>query len=288
MSRISAVFEKLAGEGAGAYIPYICAGDPDNGFTVSLASKLFDAGADILELGIPFSDPVADGPVIQGAMGRSLQNGFRVSETFGIVESLRRGGHKQPIVLMTYSNPVLRMGLSGFCSRAASSGADAILMVDMPLEESRELDSRAEENGLDVIRLVAPSTTDARLSELVSSASGFMYAVSAAGVTGARASLPESAATLLRRVVRASPVPVVLGFGISAPEHAREALRAGASGVVEGSAIASIYAPLLADRTRAVQRTVEHAATMKTATRAMTYHQPVTASVTHDANGDRP
>ena len=266
MSRIAATFERLAGEGAGAYIPYVCAGDPDRDFTVSLAGALLDAGADIIELGVPFSDPVADGPVIQGAMGRSLHNGFRVSETFGVVDSIRRAGHDQPIVLMTYSNPVLRMGLSGFCSRAAEAGADAVLMVDMPIEESGGLDAQAKANGLDVIRLVAPSTTDARLAELVSRGSGFVYAVSASGVTGARASLAQSATSLIRRAVRVSSVPVVLGFGISAPNHVMEALAAGARGVVEGSAIVSSYAPLLDDRARALGAVAEHAASMKMAT----------------------
>ncbi len=266
MSRISGVFERLSEKGAGAYIPYVCAGDPDREFTVSLATRLLDAGADILELGIPFSDPVADGPVIQGAMNRSLQAGFKVAETFGIVESLRQRGYGQPIVLMTYANPVLRVGLKDFCSKASRSGADAILMVDMPLEESRELDSQAQAHGLDIIRLVAPSTTDARLGEIVSRGSGFIYAVSAAGVTGARTNLPGSATSLLRRVALASPVPVVLGFGISAPEHVREALRAGARGVVEGSALVSAYAPLLADRGRALEEAAKHAVAMKAAT----------------------
>ena len=208
MSRVEGVFERLARERAGAYIPYVCAGDPDRDFTVSLATELLGAGADILELGIPFSDPVADGPVIQGAMQRSLENGFRVSDVFGIVESIRREGFEQPIVLMTYTNPVMRMGLSDFCSRAARSGADAILMVDMPLEESHELDAQAKGHGLDMIRLVSPSTTDGRIGEIVSRGSGFIYAVSVAGVTGARTSLSESARTLLQRVVPKSSLPV--------------------------------------------------------------------------------
>lgn len=268
MSRISGVFERLAAEGAAAYIPYVCAGDPDNDFTVSLVCELIEAGADIIELGIPFSDPVADGPVIQGAMNRALTNGFKVSEIFEIVESIRREGYEQPIVLMTYSNPVLRKGISEFCSKAAASGADAILMVDMPLEESHELDSQAKALGLDIIRLVAPSTTDARLAELVSRGSGFMYAVSASGVTGARTSLPDSAKTLLGRVVPASTLPVVLGFGISTPEHVKEAMDAGARGAVEGSALVSVYAPLLEDRVRAVDEAAAHAKMMKDASRS--------------------
>ncbi len=221
MSRISDVFAGLSKGGEGAYIPYICAGDPDKDFTVSLAGELLKAGADMIELGIPFSDPVADGPVIQGAMSRSLEGGFKVPGTFEIVEAIRRKGFEQPIVLMTYSNPVLRMGLDRFCANASKSGADAVLLVDMPLEESSQLDAQAGKRGLDVIRMVAPSTTDERLAEIVSRGSGFVYAVSDSGVTGARASISESAKSLLSRAVRVSDLPVVLGFGISAPE-ARE------------------------------------------------------------------
>ena len=266
MSRIKGTFDRLAKERMGAYIPYICAGDPDADFTESLATTLLDSGADILELGIPFSDPVADGPVIQGAMGRSLSGGFRVAQIFDVVEAVRKKGYQQPIVLMTYSNPVLRMGVQAFCSRAAGSGADGILMVDMPIEESEELDRASKEHGLDVIRLVAPSTTDARMREIASRGSGFLYAVSAAGVTGARASLSTSAISLLRRAVPMSPLPVALGFGISSPGHVREALAAGARGVVEGSALVSAYAPSLGDKAQALESVGRHAVEMKAAT----------------------
>jgi tryptophan synthase alpha chain len=265
MSRIAEAFQRLSEEGSGAYIPYVCAGDPDKEFTLSLATRLLDSGADILELGVPFSDPVADGPVIQDAMQRSLQNSFRVAEVFEIVESIRRMGYSQPVVLMTYCNPVLRMGIADFCSRAARSGADAILMVDMPLEESEALDSHAKENALDVIRLVSPSTTDARIDELVSRGSGFLYAVSVSGVTGARASLPESARLLLGRLSRVKSLPVVLGFGISSPDHVRQAIAAGARGVVEGSAIVSLYGSLLNECESALEAVAQHASAMKTA-----------------------
>jgi len=266
MSRIKGTFERLAKENAGAYIPYICAGDPDAEFTVSLATRLLDSGADILELGIPFSDPVADGPVIQGAMNSSLGGGFRVAQIFDVVEAVRKNGYQQPIVLMTYSNPVLRMGVQSFCSRAAGSGVDGMLAVDMPIEESGELDRASKEHGLDVIRLVAPSTTDARLREIASRGSGFLYAVSAAGVTGARASLSGSAVSLLKRTVPMSPLPVALGFGISSPGHVREAMAAGARGVVEGSALVSTYAPSLGTKVQALESVAEHAVRMKAAT----------------------
>ena len=240
MSRISTRFASLSKDGSGAYIPYVCAGDPDSGFTVELIERLCASGADIVELGIPFSDPLADGPVIQAAMKRSLEGGYRVRQTFDIVSQLRARGVEQPIVLMTYVNPVLRMGEDKFCGAASRAGADGILPVDLPPEESKPLERQCMENGLDLIRLVAPSTSDHRMEEVISRSSGFVYAVSVSGVTGARNRLPESAVELLRRVAPRSRLPVALGFGISKPEHVREAIAAGAAGVVEGSALLSL------------------------------------------------
>ncbi len=163
MSGISSAFKSLAGAESGAYIPYVCAGDPDSEFTLDLVNRLCKAGADIIELGLPFSDPVADGPVIQGAMSRSLSAGFKVARIFDTVAAVRDSGLKQPIVIMTYFNPVVKMGVDKFCARLANSGGDAVLVVDLPMEESRELDEAAADYGLDVIRLVAPSTDDERM-----------------------------------------------------------------------------------------------------------------------------
>lgn len=266
MSRIRSTFESLASRRDGAYVPYICAGDPDNEFTIELANRICNAGADVLELGLPFSDPMADGPAIQEAMGRSLSAGFKMTDTFKILSSIRRANPKQPVVLMTYYNPVLQFGVGRFCDELANAGGDGILVVDLPIEESEELEEAAAASSLDIIRLVTPTTTDQRLDALLSKASGFIYIVSIAGVTGARDSFADSTAQLMRRVRTKTKLPAVIGFGISQPDHVRMALASGASGVVEGSALISKYAPLLSERKRALEVAEGHAREMKSAT----------------------
>jgi tryptophan synthase alpha chain len=267
MSRISGTFEALARNQEAAYIPYVCAGDPDKEFTIDLVAGLCSSGADLVELGLPFSDPVGDGPTIQEAMGRALSNGFEVKHLFDVIRQLRAKRLAQPIVVMSYFNPILRYGVGRFCEDMAHAGADGILVVDLPLEESRELDGHARTNGLDVIRLVAPTTSAQRMERILASASGFVYAVSASGVTGAKKAMPGSAAALLRDLRARTKVPVILGFGISAPAHVEEAVRKGASGVVEGSALVDIYVENLHDRQQAIDHAARHARTMKNATR---------------------
>lgn len=221
----------------------------------------------MIELGIPFSDPVADGPVIQKAMGRSLSAGFKVAQVFEIISDLRADGILQPIIVMTYYNPVLKLGPKEFCARLAGAGADGVLVVDLPPEESGELESAASENGLDIIRLIAPNTSDERIKQILSKASGFVYLVSVAGTTGARAHLPASTSALLRDVSSRSRLPVALGFGISAPEHVIEAMECGASGIVEGSKLVSLYSEHPADRDVTLAIVRKHAQEMKAATK---------------------
>lgn len=267
MSRIAGMFEDLSSRREGAYIPYICAGDPSRDFTLELVDTLVGAGADMVELGMPFSDPVADGPTIQQAMGRSLGGGFRVSHLFETVSAVRGSHPELPIVVMTYFNPVLRPGLPSFCGRLADAGGDALLVVDLPPEESSELDGVARGLGLDTIRLATPNTDDERLGRILASASGFLYAVSVAGVTGSRTELADTSRALLRRVSSASGIPVALGFGISEPGHVRAALGSGAAGVIEGSRLISMYAGSRDPRT-ALDDIARHAGEMKAATRA--------------------
>jgi tryptophan synthase alpha chain len=267
VTRISEAFSKQ--RGGSVFIPYVCAGDPDKEFTIDVVKSLVRAGADIIELGMPFSDPVADGPVIQQAMNRSLAAGFRCSDLFENISDLRKEGVIQPIVVMTYYNPILRMGVETFCRRMAEAGADGILPVDLPPEESMELDAAAMQHGLDVIRLIAPSTSDSRIDYILSKAQGFVYVVSVDGTTGARDELAHSATELLHRVTSRSKIPVVLGFGISTPEHVREAVSSGASGFVEGSKLISLYSARLNDRQRALDTVSMHASKMKSATIGM-------------------
>ena len=234
-------------------------------FTMDLVNSLCKAGADIIELGLPFSDPVADGPVIQGAMSRALSAGFRVTRLFETVSAIRSSGLRQPIVLMTYYNPVVRMGVGTFCARLAKAGGDAVLVVDLPIEESRELDEAAADCGLDTIKLVAPSTDDARMDLILEKTTGFAYAVSVAGITGSRAKLASSALSLLSRMRPKSQVPIAIGFGISYPDQVRQAILAGASGVVEGSALIPIYSG--ENKSNALDLIEKHAREMKAATR---------------------
>jgi len=274
MSNIMRTFAALNDAREGAYVGYVCAGDPDSSFTVEQVERLSDAGADIIELGLPFSDPLADGPVIQSAMRRALDNGFTTLGMFSIIRAVRRSGVTKPIVVMTYYNPVLQFGAARFCNELSASGADGLLVVDLPPEESRELDSHAAANGLDMIRLVTPTTSDHRMEKILTTASGFVYAVSASGTTGARAKLPNSAPALLKRARAMTSLPVALGFGISAPEQVSAALSLGASGVVEGSALIATYADSLSDRSRALDAVEAHAKRMKQATMGALVHMP--------------
>jgi len=266
MNRLERTFNLLREKRDGAYIAYVCAGDPDPDFTVEQVQRLADAGADVVELGIPFSDPIADGPVIQAAMNRALSGGISVGSVFHSARSLRDMGIDIPLVAMTYYNPVLRQGEEAFCEAAAEAGLDALLVVDLPLEESERMESAARGYGLDMIKLVAPTTTIQRLDEVLARASGFLYAVSTAGTTGARHELPASAGALLSKVVPRTRLPVALGFGISSPSHVKDALSMGASGVVEGSRLISTYSDLLPDKHRALEAVFLHAKEMKLAT----------------------
>jgi tryptophan synthase alpha chain len=266
MSNIKGTFASLDKAREGAFISYVCAGDPDPEFTVEQVLRLSRAGADIIELGLPFSDPLADGPVIQAAMKRALENGSSTIGLISVIKAIRGAGMRKPLIVMTYYNPILQYGIARFCDALTRSGADGILVVDLPPEESQEIDSKAAACGLDMIRLVTPTTSDERMEHILAAASGFVYAVSAAGTTGVRAELPPSAPALIRRAKEKTSLPVALGFGISTPEQVRSALSYGAAGVVEGSALIAMYASLLGDRTRALDAVESHAKSMKQAT----------------------
>ena len=266
MSGIQRTFESLRTAGEGAFIAYVCAGDPDPGFTVDQVTQLSNSGADIIELGLPFSDPLADGPVIQSAMKRALDNGFSTLGLLDTIRAVRKARMKKPIVVMTYYNPILKFGTDRFCAELAAAGGDGLLIVDLPPEESREIDSQASARGLDMVRLVTPTTSDARMSKILAGATGYVYAVSAAGTTGVRAEMPASASSLLKRATAKTSLPVALGFGISTPEQVAMALSFGASGVVEGSALIATYSGILHDRSRALSAIGDHAKAMKKAT----------------------
>src|SRR5438552_9741085 len=235
MSRIREKFRELKRLGRGGFIPFITAGDPDLATTERLLIELAKAGADIIELGVPFSDPVADGEVIQRASERALRNGVTVHDALTCARNVRP--HIDvPIVLFSYFNPLLQFGPEPFAPAARQAGIDAVLVTDLISEEAESWTQNLRQHGLDPIFLVAPTTSDTRLARIAQQAHGFIYAVSRAGVTGTRDQLTRDAEDLVRRVRSVSDIPVAVGFGISTAEHVRAVWRF-ANAAVVGSAI---------------------------------------------------
>ena len=235
--RIAAAFSKAAAAGRAAFIPYITAGDPSLEWTARHLDLLAGAGADVVELGVPFSDPVADGPVNQRAAERALAAGTSLGGVLDMVAARRAAGFALPVVAFTYANPAAAMGWEAFARRAAAAGVDGVLLVDVPVEESSEPRAACAAAGLATVFLAAPTTTDGRLAAAAAASSGFLYYVSRLGVTGASAGLDAGLDANLARVKRAAgALPVAVGFGVSTPEQAAAVARA-ADGVVVGSAL---------------------------------------------------
>ena len=236
---IAEAFARCEAEGRAAFVPYLCAGDPDLERTPALLEALVSAGADVIELGVPFSDPIADGPTVQKAASRALEAGTTVSGILGLVaENRQRLG--VPIVLFTYFNPIHRRGVRTFAEQAAASGVDGVLCVDLPPEEAEDETVPAFlANGLDPIFLVAPTSTDLRIKSVARVSKGFVYYVSRTGVTGERDSLPAELVSDLARLRKKVKLPVAVGFGISTPVQVAE-VAAVAQGVVVGSALVRV------------------------------------------------
>ncbi|MGC8667913.1 MAG: tryptophan synthase subunit alpha [Chthonomonadales bacterium] len=264
MTRLSQRFARLREQGERALITYIMAGDPSPDATLDIVQSLDAAGVDAVELGIPFSDPLADGPLIQQAGLRALAQGMTVQRTLELIGSIRRVS-QIPIVIMTYFNPVLRYGVARFAADAASSGADGVIQTDLTPEEAEEWIASARASGVDTVFLVAPTSTDARIATAASLSTGFVYCVSRTGVTGARDTLPSELADLIRRVKAHTPLPVCVGFGISTPQHVRQVVQ-DADGAVVGSALVRLIAEHAHDPALA-QKVREFAASLKQATR---------------------
>jgi tryptophan synthase alpha chain len=235
LGRISQVFSHLKEQDRKAFVPFITAGDPDLATTTKLLAELARAGAGIIELGVPFSDPMADGPVIQRASERALENEFGLDEIFQSVEQFRRES-ETPIILFSYFNPLLQYGFKRLCQEAKRVGIDGVLVTDLTPEEATEFSAELRAHDLDMIFLIAPTSTDVRLRLVAKHASGFIYAVSRAGVTGTRQSVSSEAEKLVRRMRAFSDLPIVVGFGISSPSQVAEVEKY-ADGVVVGSAI---------------------------------------------------
>lgn len=235
MNRIDAAFERLREEKRGGFIPFVTAGDPDIETSIEIIVALARAGADVIELGVPFSDPVADGPVIQRASERALAHGVGVGEVLDVVRAARVQT-QTPIVLFSYFNPLLQYGVERLANDMADAGADGVLVTDLAPEAARVFVEHLHARDLHMILLVAPTTSDARLRIIAERAGGFVYAVSRAGVTGARTELSREAEHLVRRVRGVTDLPVAVGFGVSSAAHVRD-VWAYADAAVVGSAI---------------------------------------------------
>ena len=242
MSRIAARFKALAAQGRGALIPYLEAFDPDLDTSLALLKAMPAAGADLIEVGVPFSDPSADGPVIQLAARRGLKAGSTLAGVLKMVAAFREGDNETPIILMGYLNPIEAYGYERFCTDAAKAGVDGLIIVDLPPEEADVIEKHTDANGLDIIRLVAPTTTDERLRYVLSHASGFVYYVSITGITGTRTASVEDLSKALPRLRAATTLPVAIGFGIRSPQQA-----ATAASIADGAVVASALLATLAE-----------------------------------------
>jgi len=241
VSRIEARFAAARDARRKLLIPFMTAGDPNPAWTVPLMHALAEGGADLLELGVPFSDPTADGPVIQAASERAIRRGVGLAAVLDMVAEFRERDRDTPVVLMGYMNPIERYGVEQLAPAAAAAGVDGFLLVDAPPEESRDLQERFQGLGIDTIRLVAPTTTRERLERICGAATGFIYYVSFKGITGADRLDIAALAEPIAAVRRATDLPVVAGFGISDPESARASAEH-ADGVVIGSALVRLLA----------------------------------------------
>jgi tryptophan synthase alpha chain len=240
VSRIAHTFATLRQEGRTGLVTYVTAGDPDLDRSRDILLALDRAGADVLEVGVPFSDPLADGPVIQRATERALAAGATLGRILDLVANVRPA-IAAPIVIFTYANPIERMGLATFIARAAAAGVDGVLTLDLPVEEAGAMRDRLGDAGLDTIFLLSPTTTTERIRRAAALGSGFLYGISRLGVTGARASLASDAEALVARIRPATTLPIAVGFGISHPAHVAEVGRWAEAAVV-GSALVAVIA----------------------------------------------
>jgi tryptophan synthase alpha chain len=234
--RIAKRFAALKSEGRAGLVTFVTAGDPNPKTSAAILDGLPAAGADVIELGMPFSDPMADGPVIQASSLRAIRAGQKMTGTLDMVRRFRRRDSDTPIVLMGYYNPIHRYGVDRFAADASAAGVDGLIIVDLPPEEEAELKGPADRAGLSIIRLVSPNTSDARIATLMRGSSGFVYYISITGITGTRSAEASGVAKSVARIRKATSLPIAVGFGIKTPEQAEEIARVADAAVV-GSAI---------------------------------------------------
>jgi tryptophan synthase alpha chain len=240
MGRISARFAELKHAGRGALIPFLEAWDPDQATSMAILRGMPEAGADLIEIGMPFTDPMADGPIIQAAGKRGLRAGVKLRDVLTMVRDFRQADVATPVILMGYLNPILSYGPEQFCVDATAAGVDGLIIVDLPPEESDMLLPFAKSSGLDFIRLVAPTTDDKRLPHVMNGSSGFVYYVSITGITGTRSATAEHLAQAIPRIRKATDLPIAIGFGVRTPTQAAEASRVADAAVVASALIETL------------------------------------------------
>lgn len=268
MNAIKDAFQKQKQRGYGCLVGYITVGDPTPEQTPEIADALIRGGVDVLELGLPFSDPIADGPTIQAASLRALKAGTTPMRVIEIAREIKAKHPNVPVVIMTYYNPVFKLGTERFLSAAKAAGVDGFIVPDLPVEEAAEYRKAAEEAELDTIFLASPATSRERLEKIVAASSGFLYLVSRFGVTGAQTQVTDTTVELIKKVQPATKgkIPLAVGFGISKPEHVKRVIAAGADAAIVGSAFINIVAGNSSQET--MLKTLEtEARSLKAATR---------------------
>ena len=255
MRRIEEVFRKLRKKGDGALIAYVTGGDPEPKWTTKIVEEMIHNGADLVELGIPFSDPVADGPTIQAASTRALESRVTPRDVLHIAREIRQR-FSTPLVILTYYNPIFRMGEEKFFELTEESGIDGIVVPDLPIEEAEEYKKTADVHSIDTIFLAAPSTSSDRLQRIIKYSSGFLYLVALYGTTGARKDLQNSTVQLIGRTLpyTKGQINLAVGFGISRPSHVKTVLESGADGVIVGSAFVKLIKENLDNQQQMLQK----------------------------------
>ncbi|MFT7682001.1 MAG: tryptophan synthase alpha chain [Moritella dasanensis] len=268
MGRYQQAFAALAEKNEGAFVPFVTIGDPNREQSMAIIDTLVAAGADALELGIPFSDPVADGPTIQKATSRALNAGINPNICFEMLTEIRAKYPQMPIGLLLYANLVYGNGTANFMAKAAAAGVDSLLIADVPVQYGQQFKEAGDKVGIESIYIAPPNANDETLKQVAEQGSGYTYLLSRAGVTGAETKAEMPVGPLLAKLKSFNAAPCLLGFGISSPEQVKKAIEAGAAGAISGSAIVNIIEKNLGDNAQMLQELAEFVTPMKAATRA--------------------
>lgn len=266
MNRYQYMFEQLESKQQGAFVPFVTVGDPTPGLSLKVIKALVEGGADALELGLPFSDPVADGPTIQMANIRALAAGTRIADAFDIIKQVRALYPELPIGLLVYANLVVSKGTESFYQRCADAGVDSVLIADVPVREGLKFADAAKQHGVAPIYIAPPDASEQTLVNVAKHSEGYVYLLSRAGVTGAETQMQAPASAVIEQLRNNHSAPPLLGFGIAKPEHVQAALNAGAAGAICGSAIVKIIEQYQNDESQLVSKLTQFVKTMKAAT----------------------